>query len=41
MPIDEEIFLLRTGGRHDLGPIGVAEQFQNPLGLSVQGLHRP
>ena len=38
--IDQEVLLLRAGGRRDQGPVGVAEELQNPLGLRVQGLHR-
>src|SRR5690606_36752150 len=38
--VDQEVFLLRAGGRGDERAIGVAEQLQNPLRLAVERLHR-
>ena len=38
--IDQEVFLLRAGRRGHERAVGVAEQFQNPLRLFVQRLHR-
>jgi len=37
--VDEEVFLFGAGGGGDESGAGVAEQFQDALGLVVQGAH--
>ncbi len=38
--VDEEVFLLRTGGGGDHRDVGVAEKLQDAASLNIERLHR-